>query len=144
MTEKQKCADNKDWYSIPEAAEYLGISKPTIFRWMKSGLLSYYKVGGSTRFSREGLDAVIEKNTGQREAEKAAGACACCGNDFLAPGTLQGTGRLYFRPEHSKFWSLEEALVPIVARVCTACGYVQMHADTEKLVRLLPKTEEDK
>ena len=63
----------ESWFSIPEAAEYLGVSRPTLFRWMKNGLVSFYKVGGSTRFSKEGLDAVIEKTTGQKEAEAAAG-----------------------------------------------------------------------
>ena len=61
------------WYTIKEAADYLGISQPTIFRWMKEGILSFYKIGGATRFSREGLDAVIDKTTGQKEAEKANG-----------------------------------------------------------------------
>ena len=61
------------WYTVQEAAEYLGVSQPTIFRWMKDGQLSFYKIGGSTRFVREGLDAVIEKTTGSKEAEGAAG-----------------------------------------------------------------------
>ncbi|MCH7861472.1 MAG: hypothetical protein IH998_07240 [Proteobacteria bacterium] len=54
-------------------------------------------------------------------------------------GKIQGTGRLYFRPKKPKFWTLEEALVAIDARVCTACGYVQMHADVAKLTRLMPE-----
>jgi len=37
----------KQWYSVREAAEYLAVSQPTIFRWMKEGHLSFYKVGGS-------------------------------------------------------------------------------------------------
>ena len=46
------------WFTIAEAAEYLDVSEPTIYRWMKDGLLSFYKVGGATRFSQEGLDAL--------------------------------------------------------------------------------------
>ncbi len=133
-------ADNaKAWYSIPEAAEYLGISQPTLFRWMKDGILSFYKVGGSTRFTREGLDALVEKTTGRKEAEAAAGKCASCGHGVLLEGRLQGTGKLYFRPAKTKFWTFEEALVETKARVCAACGYVQMHADTAKLGRLSPE-----
>ncbi len=127
-----------EWFSIREAAAYLGVSQPTIFRWMKDGLLSFYKVGGATRFSREGLDAVIEKNTGRKEAEAASGRCASCGHGVLIPGRLQGTGRLYFRPEKTKFWSFEESLVPMRAHVCAACGYVQIHADAAKINRLAP------
>ena len=65
--------EQKGWFSIKEASEYLGISQPTLYRWMKEGLLSFYKVGGSTRFTQEGLDAVVEKTTGRKEAEAATG-----------------------------------------------------------------------
>src|SRR5262245_59807540 len=119
-----------EWFSIREAAEYLGVSQPTIFRWMKDGVLSFYKVGGATRFSRDGLDAVVEKTVGRKEAEAASGRCASCGHGVLVPGRVQGTGRLYFRPEKTKFWTLKESLIPTRAHMCAACGYVQVHADT--------------
>ncbi|MBA4386817.1 MAG: hypothetical protein C0404_02480 [Verrucomicrobia bacterium] len=133
----------KEWYSVQEAAEYLGISQPTIFRWMKQGVLSFYKVGASTRFSREGLDAVIEKTTGQKEAEASAGTCTSCGHSILVEGKLQGTGNLFFRPEKTKFWVFSEALVPTRCRVCTACGHIQLHADTARLKRLTPESQAD-
>jgi excisionase family DNA binding protein len=130
--------DEADWYSIPEAAEYLGISQPTLFRWMKQGMVSFYKVGGSTRFAKEGLDAVIEKTTGRKEAEAAAGRCAACGHSVLVDGRLQGTGRLYFLPEKTKFWVFAESSVPTRAKVCTACGFIQLNADVAKLNKLKP------
>jgi excisionase family DNA binding protein len=135
-------ASGREWYTVREAAEYLGVSQPTIFRWMKEGFLSFYKVGNATRFSREGLDAVIEKSTGQKEAEAAQGRCAACGHSVLVPGHVQGAGRIYFKPDKTRFWVLSESLVPLQARVCAACGYVQMHADAGKLNRLLPKAED--
>jgi excisionase family DNA binding protein len=131
------------WFSIRDAAEYLGISQPTIFRWMKEGTLSFYKVGGSTRFSQEGLDAVIQKTTGLKEAEIAAGRCAACGHSVLVSGKIRGAGRLYFRPDKPRFWTFAEAMVPTEARVCAACGYIQLHADTSKLRKLKPKAIED-
>lgn len=127
-----------DLFTISEAADYLGVSEPTIYRWMKDGLLSFYKIGNATRFTREGLGAVIEKTTGRKEAEAVRGRCAACGHSVLVSGRIQGAGRLYFRPEKTRFWVFAESLVPTTARVCTACGYVQMHADTEKLNRLRP------
>ena len=133
-----------EWYSVRDAAAYLGVSQPTIFRWMKEGLLSFYKVGGSTRFSREGLDAVVEKTTGRKEAEASAGRCASCGHTVLVAGRVQGTGLLYFKPEKTKFWTFEESLVPTRAHMCAACGYMQMHADTEKLRRLQPEPPKEK
>ncbi|TFH12766.1 MAG: DNA-binding protein [Lentisphaerales bacterium] len=132
----------RDWYSVEEAADYLEISQPTIYRWMKQGILSFYKVGSATRFSQEGLDAVVQKTTGQREAEAVASRCAACGHSVLVGGKLQGTGGLYFRPEKTKFWVFSEALVPTRCRVCTACGYIQIHADTSKLKRLSRNREE--
>ena len=134
----------KDWYTVQEAADYLGISQPTIFRWMKQGTLSFYKVGGSTRFSKEGLDALVEKNTGMKEAEAAASRCAACGHSVLVEGLLQGTGNLYFRPNKTKFWVFSEGLVPTKCRVCVACGCIQLHADTQKLNRLTGNSEGEK
>ena len=131
----------KRWYSVRDAAEYLGVSEPTIFRWMKENLLSFYKIGGSTRFTREGLDSVVEKSTGRKEAEAVAGRCAVCGHTILIDGRIQGMHRLYFKPDHTKFWVLEESLVPTRARVCTACGHIQLRADTAKLNRLRPTEE---
>ena len=80
--------EDKRWYSIRDAADYLGVSEPTIYRWMKDQTLSFYKIGGSTRFSREGLDAVIEKTTGRKEAEASAGRCASCGHGILIDGRM--------------------------------------------------------
>lgn len=128
------------WFSVRDAADYLSVSQPTIFRWMKEGTLSFYKVGGSTRFSQEGLDAVVEKTTGLKEAELIASRCAACGHSVLVEGRIRGAGRLYFRPDRPTFWTLSEAMVPTKTRVCMACGYIQWHADTEKLRKLKPKT----
>ncbi len=125
------------WYTVAEASAYLGVSQPTIFRWMKQGTISFNKIGSSTRFSRENLDSVIEKSVGQKEAVASASTCASCGHRELIDGQLQGLGKLYFRPAKAKFWSLEEALVPTRCRVCAACGYVQIHADAEKARRLV-------
>ena len=131
----------KDWYTVREAAEYLGKSEQTIFRWMKEGTLSFYKVGRATRFSRESLDAVVEKTTGSKEAEAATGRCASCGHSILVEGRLQGAGKLYFKPIKTRFWTLTESMVGLRARVCAACGFVQIHADVQRLGRLLPEDD---
>lgn len=143
FTNDQADQRQKQWFSVRDAAEYLSVSQPTIFRWMKEGTLSFYKVGGSTRFSQEGLDAVIEKTTGLKEAESVAGRCAACGHNVLIAGRLRGAGRLYFRPDKPRFWTFAEAMVPTEARVCAACGYIQMHADTGKLKKLKPEMIEN-
>ena len=144
MDEKREAGNGpKEWYTVREAAEYLGVSQPTIFRWMKDGTLSFYKIGAATRFSREGLDAVIEKSTGRKEAQKAAERCMACGHSRLVEGQLRGAGKLYFKPEESRFWVLSEAMVPTSARVCTACGLMQLYAGTDKLAKLNGQAPQD-
>ena len=64
--------------------------------------------------------------------------CAACGHSVLIEGRLRGAGRLYFQPDKTKFWHFGDSFVPTRARVCAACGYIQLHADTEKLTRLEP------
>lgn len=135
--------DKENWLTVAEAAEYLQVSQPTIFRWMKEATLSFYKVGGKTRFSREGLDAVIEKTTGRKEAEVARGRCASCGHTTLLTGRLQGAGKLYFKPDKTKFWVFDHSLVPTAGRVCPACGCIQLYAETDKLGRLRPDEENE-
>lgn len=129
----------KKWYTVKEAAEYLGVSQPTIFRWMKEEVLSFYKIGGSTRFSQEGLDSLIEKSTGEKEAAQAAGCCVVCGHTILVEGRVQAAGKLYFKPAKSGFWVLHEAMVPTQAKACPACGHIQFYVDPKKLRALKPK-----
>ena len=129
------------WYSVEEAAGYLGVSRPTIFRWMKEGIISFYKVGNATRFRKEGLDAVVEKTTGQKEAEASAGRCAVCGHGVLIDGEFRGLDHLFFYPRKTRFWTFKESRVPIKTKVCAACGYIHTHVDTDHLNRLLPPSE---
>ena len=96
--------------------------------------LTYYR-------DKRSEDAVVEKTTGSKEAEAAQGRCAACGHSILVEGRLQGMGKLYFKPDRTRFWTLEESLVSTRARVCPACGYVQLHADADKLRRLQPPEE---
>ena len=45
--------------TVNEVAEYLKVSKYTIYRWIKRGKICYTKIGGSLRFHKESLG--IEK-----------------------------------------------------------------------------------
>ena len=144
MAENRIDSVDTKWYSVQEAADYLGVSQATIFRWMKEGTLSFYKMGGATRFSREGLEVLFEKTTGTKEADHIANRCAACGHSVLVDGQLRGAGKLHFRPAKSAFWVLSEAMVPTQARVCAACGYIHLHADTAKLKKLKATPVEEK
>lgn len=131
----------KEWFTIPEAATYLGVSEPTIYRWMKEGKLSFYKVGDSTRFRKENLEMVYEKHTGVREAEYYGARCVACGHSQLIQGKLQSTGNVYFKPAKTKFFTMLESSVGVEARVCPRCGFVQAFTDAEKLNKLLVKDD---
>ena len=52
-------SDRPDWFTIKEAADYLQIGEPTLYRWMRDGKITFRKVGDSTRFLQEDLDAVV-------------------------------------------------------------------------------------
>ena len=51
----------REWLTVAEAAEYLRVSRDTIYRWAKQGKLVLYKVGGTaTRVRRRDLDALAK------------------------------------------------------------------------------------
>ena len=137
----KEAAETRDWLSIQETCDYLEVSEPTIFRWMREGRLSYFKLGGATRFRRENLDLVARKVTGKDESESRAARCAVCGHAFLLAGRVRSTGRVHFEPARTKFFVLADSAVALDARACPSCGHVEMFADTAKLARLM--REED-
>lgn len=53
----------KFWYSVPEASEYLGVSKALLYLLMKNGKLPYYYISGTKqrRIKKEDLDALLVK-----------------------------------------------------------------------------------
>ena len=125
------------WLTVKESADYLGVSEPTIFRWMKEGKVSFFKFGGATRFKRENLDLVARKVTGREEGERRSARCPVCGHGFLLSGTVRSTGKVYFQPEKTKFLVLSDSMINVGARACPVCGHVDMFADTAKLSKLM-------
>lgn len=126
------------WMSMEEACEFLQISEQTLFRWMRAGKVTYYKVGKSSRFKSEDLEVLIEKVTGAVDADVKRGCCPVCGNSRLIEGTAQSTGGIYFKPKKAKFWVFTESMVATRAQCCSACGNVQLFADLDKLQKLTP------
>jgi excisionase family DNA binding protein len=62
----------QQWLSIPETAQYFGVSTRTVRRWNDSGELGYMRVGasGQPRISREMIAEFVEANLAQvREQE---------------------------------------------------------------------------
>src|SRR6266478_9072081 len=61
--------ENPRWYTIKEAAEYLGVTDPTIYRWMRDKLITYRKIGDSTRFLQEDLDNHVQVFRSTKDSE---------------------------------------------------------------------------
>jgi excisionase family DNA binding protein len=134
------------WYSIREAAEYLDVGEPTLYRWMREGKITYRKVGDSTRFWREDLDSVMEVFHGEKDLDKAREVCPVCRHTELVEGRVRGAGLVYFVPKKTKFWTLKDSFVETKTRMCTRCGGIAWFGDSAKLERLRlrqqPKTAE--
>lgn len=135
-------APKQRWLSIKEACEYLDVSEQTIYRWMREGLLTFYKIGDGTKFLREDLDLIVQKHVSFKEAKILSDRCPRCGHFELVEGTVQSTGKVYFRPKKTKFLTMLEPMVSVEARVCPRCGHVLLFADTEKMKSLKNKPKE--
>lgn len=52
--------NEKKFLTLGEAAEYLGISRGTLYKWIDAGLIVRCELPGHPRFLRETLDKFIE------------------------------------------------------------------------------------
>jgi len=66
--------------------------------------------------------------------------CVRCGSEMLAAGALYGPRRMSFRPEGTKFLTLETGDVMTKASMCRDCGLIEITGDVEKLQRLTSET----
>ena len=133
-----------NWYSIREAAEYLDVGEPTLYRWMKEGKITYRKVGDSTRFWQEDLDAVMEVFHSAKDLDKAREVCPVCRHDELVEGKVRGAGMVYFVPKKTKFWTLKDSFIETTARMCTRCGTIAWFGNIEKLAQLRVQPPKEK
>ena len=62
--------------------------------------------------------------------------CYRCGGEMLAIGALYSAVRTAFRPQESKFLTLETGDVMTKATMCRSCGVVEIVGDVHKLRRL--------
>ena len=68
----------EEWLTLEEAAAYLKVAKPTVYRFCSEGSLPFYKLAGTgqRRFKRADLDALFvpgrPERTGDRPGERGA------------------------------------------------------------------------
>jgi ribosomal protein S27AE len=65
-----------------------------------------------------------------------AETCSRCGGDVFAAGALISAVRTSFRPQESKFLTLETGDVMTKAQMCRTCGVIEILGDVAKLKRL--------
>jgi len=75
-----------------------------------------------------------------KEPRMPTSKCVRCGGELLANGSLYGPPRISFRPEGTKFLTLETGDVMTKATMCRACGLVEITGDVDKLQRLTTET----
>lgn len=131
----------KRWFSIQTAAEYLDVGEPTLYRWMRDGKITFRKVGDSTRFWQEDLDAVMQVFHSAKDLDKAREVCPVCRHDELLEGHVRSTGLNYFRPRRTRFWTLKAGDIPTTAKMCARCGALLWFGDTAHLAALRADAE---
>ena len=62
--------------------------------------------------------------------------CSRCGGESFAPGAMISAVRTSFRPQDSKFLTLETGDVMTKATMCRSCGVIEIIGDVNKLRRL--------
>ena len=134
----------RKWFSIKEAADYLDVGEPTLYRWMRENKITYRKVGDSTRFWQEDLDAVMEVFHSTRELDKVREVCPVCRYDELVPGKVRTTGLNYFTPGKIRFWTLKDSFIHTSAKMCARCGAIVWFGDLEKLLALQNRASANK
>ena len=72
-------------------------------------------------------------------------SCYRCGGDIKSVGVLYSAVRTTFRPQDSKFLTLQTGDVMTKASMCRGCGLIEITGDVNKLRRLTsdpePETE---
>ncbi len=131
------------WFTIREAAEYLSIGEPTLYRWMRDGKITFRKIGDSTRFLKEDLDAFVQVFPSAKDVSQVKEICHVCHHDKLVEGQFRTTGLNYFTPSKTKFWSLKTSNIASHAKMCTRCGAIMLFGDLKKLQTLVTAQEKE-
>ncbi len=67
--------------------------------------------------------------------------CYRCGGEMQAAGALYSAVRTAFRPQDSKFLTMETGDVMTKATMCRNCGIIEIVGDVNKLRRLTSDPE---
>ena len=138
-----KTQDKSKWYTIREAAKYLSIGEPTLYRWMRDGKITFRKIGDSTRFLKEDLDSFVQVFPSTKDIQKIKKICPICNSKELFKGIFRTTGLNYFKPTKSIFWKMKDTNVKTHAIMCLKCGAITHFGDVQKINALILKEDEE-
>lgn len=77
---------DKEYLSLEEVADEMGVTYQLIYRLVRSGELPAARLGKLYRVSRTDLNAFLERS--KREAAE-GGSCSACGTYYRSKGSLQ-------------------------------------------------------
>lgn len=63
--------------------------------------------------------------------------CLRCDGTNLNSGSLQSTGRVNFRARNTRFITARTGDIPVNAKICIDCGYVELVGDAVKAKSLI-------
>ncbi|MCM8530320.1 MAG: helix-turn-helix domain-containing protein [Lentisphaeraceae bacterium] len=138
----KKNIDKPEWFTIKEAADYLQIGEPTLYRWMRDGKITFRKIGDSTRFLQQDLDEIVVVHQSDRSINNNP-RCQLCGSSNLVHGKCQSTGLLYFVPEQAKFWTLKTSNVSVKSIMCSKCGNINFIGDKSHLENIVEQNQDE-
>ena len=61
---------DSEWMSPESAAKSLSVSRPTVYKWMDTGVLSFAQVGTHRRVPREDVDALIRARLSRESTDE--------------------------------------------------------------------------
>ena len=70
--------ETKEFYSLEEVADLLGVNYQLIYKLVRSGKLAAAQIGRVYRVARRDLDAYLE----QSKAHAGGGVCSACGKTY--------------------------------------------------------------
>jgi len=63
--------------------------------------------------------------------------CSRCGSPRLSEGSMQSTGKMYFRLLETKFFAARTSDLSVNGSICLECGSIDLVGDVEKARYLL-------
>lgn len=57
------------WLSVEEIADYLGVKRDTVYKWIERKKMPAHKVGSLWKFKREEIDAWVRSGASRHQAK---------------------------------------------------------------------------